>query len=458
PRLPVRAFIRSGEDGDFISRPRIVALREFAPGNVVYYEGSKFQIARTRLPAGGIQYERVSVCFNCGYFHQGDDWQRETCENCGTRITDFNGDRAKLNRVLSMDTMLTRRRERITCDEEERLKYGYNVTTHFRYNENKRKSAEVTSATGTVLLELTYGETANIWRINRGLKRNQEKGFKLNTTTGAWGDIKNEQVTDSLHTDVNLLIRETSNILVIEPRNIPHENSEAFLATLQYALVRSIQAVYKLEDNELGSERLGQGKTLLFWEAAEGGAGVLTQLLEDPTSFQAIAQMALEICHFVHPKEACNHACYECLLSYSNQFDHPLINRHLIQAWLGELSGSHLSETVEQDQRGQHYQQLLAKSDPNSEFERDVLRFMYKEELRLPDAAQAVIANCQPDFVYQSPAIAIFCDGSVHDSSDQQKQDQIDRDNLKYHSGYTVITLKYDQDWRSHLKSLAGLL
>lgn len=458
PRLPVRAFIRSGEEGDFISRPRIVALREFAPSNVVYYEGSKFQIARTRLPAGGIQYERVSVCFNCGYFHQGDDWQRETCENCGTRITDLNGDRAKLNRVLPMDTMLTRRRERITCDEEERLKYGYNVTTHFRYNETKRKSAEVISAAGTTLLELTYGETANIWRLNRGLKRNQEKGFKLNTATGAWGDIKNEQATDTLHADVNLLIRETSNILVIEPRNIPPSHSEAFLATLQYALARSIQAVYKLEDNELGSERLGQGRTLLFWEAAEGGAGVLTQLLEDPTSFQAIAQTALEICHFVHPKASCNQACYECLLSYNNQFDHPLINRHLIQAWLNDLLGSHLTETVQQDQREQHYQKLLAQSDPNSAFEREMLKFMYEEGFRLPDAAQTVIANCKPDFVYQSPAIAIFCDGSVHNSPDQQKQDQMDRDNLKYHSGYTVIALKYDQDWRSHLRSLSGLL
>jgi len=38
-----------------------------------------------------------------------------------------------------MDTMITRRRERITCDEEERLKYGYNLTTHFRYADGKKK-------------------------------------------------------------------------------------------------------------------------------------------------------------------------------------------------------------------------------------------------------------------------------------------------------------------------------
>ncbi len=195
---------------------------------------------------------------------------------------------------------------------------------------------------------------------------------------------------------------------MIEPKSIPPENSEAFLATLQYALARSIQAVYKLEDNELGSERLGQGKTLLFWEAAEGGAGVLSQLLEDPNSFQAIAQTALEICHFLTEKESCNHACYKCLLSYSNQFDHPLLNRHLIRAWLNDLSTSHLTEKVQSDEREQHYQNLLAQTDLDSDFERVVLKFIYEQGFQLPDQAQTIIAKCKPDFVYSASAAAIL--------------------------------------------------
>ncbi|WP_198013611.1 DEAD/DEAH box helicase [Crinalium epipsammum] len=136
PRLPVRAYVPSGDSGEFISRVRVVALREFAPSNVIYYEGSKFQVAKTKVPLGGIEneYQRISVCPNCGYFHDGDNFLREICENCGARIVpDSYGNPAKLNRVLKMETMMTRRRERITCDEEERLKYGYNITTHFRY-------------------------------------------------------------------------------------------------------------------------------------------------------------------------------------------------------------------------------------------------------------------------------------------------------------------------------------
>ncbi|MGL5059887.1 MAG: helicase-related protein, partial [Microcoleus sp.] len=101
PRLPVRAYVPTGESGEFISRPRSVAIREFAPSNVVYCEGNKFQIAKTKVPASGLNYQRVAVCANCGYFHEGDSFQRDTCENCGARIVpDRLGNSAKLNRIL----------------------------------------------------------------------------------------------------------------------------------------------------------------------------------------------------------------------------------------------------------------------------------------------------------------------------------------------------------------------
>ncbi|MDH6107047.1 hypothetical protein NWP22_14435 [Anabaenopsis tanganyikae CS-531] len=35
PRLPVRAYIPTNDGGEFISRLRAVALREFAPGNII---------------------------------------------------------------------------------------------------------------------------------------------------------------------------------------------------------------------------------------------------------------------------------------------------------------------------------------------------------------------------------------------------------------------------------------
>ncbi|MBW4637884.1 MAG: DEAD/DEAH box helicase [Gloeocapsa sp. UFS-A4-WI-NPMV-4B04] len=460
PRLPVRAYIPSGQGGEFISRARSVALREFAPSNIVYYEGSKFMVAKTKVPVGGIEseYKQVSVCFNCGYFHTDDT--RNTCENCGADIADRGKDRSKLTRLLPMETAIARRRERITCDEEERLKYGYNITTHFRYTSQKQQSALVETVEGTPLLRLTYGATANIWRINRGLRKNvDERGFKLDPKTGIWGDPRNEQATDNLHTEVNLMVSDTCNILVIEPLSVPAEDKEAFIVTLQYILETAIQSVYKLEANELDSERLGEGKYLLFWEAAEGGAGVLSQLLEKPEAFQKIADAALDICHIKQPKESCVQACYECLLSYQNQFDHALINRHLLKPLLDQLLVSKVVRHVEGISREEQYHQLVQQTDPNSEFERVVLGEIYQRGYKLPDAAQELIleANCKPDFLYKSNDIAIFCDGSVHDHPDKRLSDQIKRDDLRYNTSYTVLTFRYDEDWRTKLKVLSSL-
>jgi hypothetical protein len=50
-------------------------------------------------------------------------------------------------------------------------------------------------------------------------------------------------------------------------------------------------------------------------------------------------------------------------------------------------------------------------------------------------------------------AIALFCDASVHNSPDKRKQDQIERDNLRYNTGYTVLTLRHDQDWAAKFRN-----
>ncbi|MDH6100825.1 hypothetical protein NWP21_18685 [Anabaenopsis sp. FSS-46] len=98
----------------------------------------------------------------------------------------------------------------------------------------------------------------------------------------------------------------------------------------------------------------------------------------------------------------------------------------------------------------------LHHTSRHSDFERVVLEEIYQGGYKLPDTAQKFIpeADCKPDFVYEQEAIAIFCDGSVHDSPEQKRQDQIQRDNLKYNTAYQVVTLRYDQDWREKLNIL----
>jgi very-short-patch-repair endonuclease len=89
-----------------------------------------------------------------------------------------------------------------------------------------------------------------------------------------------------------------------------------------------------------------------------------------------------------------------------------------------------------------------------------VLEAIYQQGIKLPDTAQLLVkeANCKPDFVYTTKKIAVFCDGSVHDSPEQHQRDEIIRENLQYDAGYSVFTFHYRQDLNSKLMELKASL
>jgi hypothetical protein len=464
PRVPVRSYIDAGQQGTFLNRPKIVAIRELAPRNIIYYEGSRYQIRTMKIALKGIEndFRRAAICHNCGYLHEGKDYDRNLCENCnGSLSSTSQGIASKLHKILPMNTMACTKRDKITCDEEERLKYGYNVKTYYYLSPQQRQEAQLVNYQNQLLLKLTFGSAAKIWRINHGLRSSNEIGFKINKNTGYWGESNSQDTSiddNLLETNIHLMVDETSNILIIEPKHLPESNVEGFIATLQHALTTAIQNTYKLEEDELSSERLGNGRSLLFWESAEGGAGVLSQLLEDSHSFAAIARSALEICHFIDEKEDCSQACYECLLTYRNQFDHSLINRHLISEFLKEMKVSKVELKIKPDNET-NLQDLINKTDPQSELERTFLELLNQNQIPLPDAAQVYIeeANCKPDFLYARQKIAVFCDGSVHDVPEQKRKDEMIRASLIY-LGYTPFIFRYDDDYDLKLKELLTIL
>jgi hypothetical protein len=124
------------------------------------------------------------------------------------------------------------------------------------------------------------------------------------------------------------------------------EINETTVATVQYALKRGIEAVYQLEESELLAEPLPDRKRrsgVLFYEATEGGAGVLSRLVGEADAMSRIAHAALRLLHLDIPDPGqplpsidtlkdvadanCVAGCYRCVLSYYNQPDHPVIDR-----------------------------------------------------------------------------------------------------------------------------------
>jgi hypothetical protein len=97
------------------------------------------------------------------------------------------------------------------------------------------------------------------------------------------------------------------------------------MVSLEAALKNAIQVQFQLEDNELATDLLPNNDdpaVILLYESAEGGAGVLRRLLDDPEAFAQVARRAAE-----RATEDCEAACYDCLMHYGNQPDHRHLDR-----------------------------------------------------------------------------------------------------------------------------------
>lgn len=287
PRLPVRVSVPVRGSRQLIDRPRFLGLTEFGPGAQIYHEGRKHRVQHAVLPPEGIEQhlDQARLCLVCGYAHTGAALGVDLCEHCGV-LHDAETSQFP-QKLLKQPVMRARPFQRISSEEEERVRSGYLTTTHFRFGGHVRR-AEVFSE-GECLLEVVYAPAANLWRINQGWRRSDDpRGFAIDPRTGRWQSRAAEAGEADLQPDapqpitgVMPYVQDTRNLLMIRP--LADQPSEEFLYTLLYALKRAIQVEYQVEEQEIGAELIGQGgrRRLLFWEAAEGGIGVWERLALD---------------------------------------------------------------------------------------------------------------------------------------------------------------------------------
>lgn len=478
PRLPLSAFIpgRRGSrkrNDDFVQRPRFLAITEFGPRSTVYHEGARYLVNKVILPVSrdpegeGLPTERAKVCNNCGYLHQlADGDGPDVCVRCGGLLDRPLGD------LLRLQNVSTRRRDRISSDEEERQRQGYEVRTTVQFTDYDgrvaHKSGTVTAADGTELLRLDFGQAATIWRVNLGWTRRKEKGihgFVLDTERGYWA--KDDSATPDDPDDpmsgankrVVPYVEDRRNCLLVEPVAALEPEQ---MASLQAALKRAIQAEFQLEDQELAAEPLPTSdirNVILLFEAAEGGAGVLRRLLDDPQAMARVAAAALELCHYEpdgtdvrhapNTSEECELACYDCLLSYGNQRDHRMLDRTSIKDLLLALAESTTTSTggVDPDAHA-----AFLKQRADTELERRWVDLLVEQRRHLPDEPQKLLpdARCRPDFLYTQLQVAIFIDGPFHDEVDKQ-QDDAEADARLEDAGWESIRFHHAADWTAIL-------
>ncbi|MCS7239572.1 MAG: DEAD/DEAH box helicase [Thermoguttaceae bacterium] len=461
PALPVRAWVpRSPDSGEYIARPRPLAIREFAPENLVYHEGAKWQVTKFRAPAGALADRRLNrrLCRSCGGFTERD---LERCPVCDVLLDGVNSTWVPL---LELPNVVLHRQERITCNDEERIRRGYNIQVSYQFAKAAAGLRTVEADViidGKPALSLTYAPAATILYINWGWRGRPEL-FRVDLNSG---DLLSERKLEKENQArprgnrpprspqverVALCVWETQNLLLLRALDQTLRSNPKLEASLQYALKRGFEQTFQLEERELEVQRVGEGqhRALLFYEAAEGSLGVLRRLIDAPGGLAEVAQAALRICHFDEAgndlKPGCHQACYECLLSYTNQCDALLVDRRAVRDLLMSLARSRVEMRVHGLSGQEHFAQLLEQGQ--SGFERQFLEFLAARGYRLPHGAQKSIQEprCIADFFYE-PNVLVFCDGPPHDHPERARLDENIRRQLLMR-GYRVIIIRWDEE------------
>jgi Lhr-like helicase len=358
PRLPLYAFIPGeGKTGSFLQRARFLAISEFGPRSLIYHEGRAYRVIKAKLPpevrtgdGAELATRDIFICSNCGACHDGES---ERCHACNAPMAD----EKPVQRTLRIDNVEAAPVERITANDEERVRQGFDIQTVFSWPKRDGR-VQITEADfrcdDTSILKLQYANSAEISRINKGLKRRANKtvfGFYIDPRSGYWAKSEDEDPDVDVPPDVVRpvrivpIVRDHKNALLIRFSD-PAAYAPETIATVQHALMRGIEVVFQLEEGEILGEPLparDNRRAVLAYEATEGGAGVLSRLVEEPQALGKVAREALTLMHFEKVDEAiaaghatllrnrngeaCVRGCYRCLLSYFNQPDHELIDR-----------------------------------------------------------------------------------------------------------------------------------
>lgn len=353
PRLPLYAFVPGeGKTGSFLQRARFLAISEFGPRSLIYHEGRAYRVVKAKLPpearsgdGSDLATKDIYICENCGASHEGEV---ERCHACDSSMAGA----LPVQRTLRIDNVEAAPTERITANDEERVRQGFDIQTVFAW---PRQVTEAELCSGEeVLLALQYANGAEISRINKGLKRRKEQtllGFNIDPRSGYWAKAEDEDDDADTAPDVVRpvrivpIVRDRKNALLLRFKE-PEALAPKTIVTVQHALLRGIELEYQLEEGEVLGEPLparNNRRTVLVYEATEGGAGVLSRLIDDPKALARVARAALELMHFDgvdaaiasgdpnllvdKPDATCVRGCYRCLLSYFNQPDHEWIDR-----------------------------------------------------------------------------------------------------------------------------------
>ncbi len=248
-----------------MQRARFLAIAEFGPRSLIYHEGRAFRVYKAKLPpglrgddGGRLATNTLYVCDECGAAHAKDEPER--CHVCNAAM----GAVHPIRNILRIDNVETQPAERITANDEDRQRQGFDIQTVFAWP-RRDGGIDVTSAIASdddgPILRLDYASGATISRVNKGLRRRREKsilGFGIDPATGRWtggpadGGDEEQTPEGAIKQRVVPIVQDNKNAALL--RLAESSLSETAITTLQHALARGLRLVFQLEESETLTE------------------------------------------------------------------------------------------------------------------------------------------------------------------------------------------------------------
>jgi len=446
---------------DDIQRDEAQAIREFAPGNHVYYRGERHAVryARPKTRDAEPVTRHKIVCPECETILMGDDAQEAAgCPACGYS---FAGVHTNPN-TMELPDQRAYPEENITSDDEERQREGYDITQYYE----RRDPTEYALNGDGVSAHVTYESNARIVTVNSGIRGRDDdelQGFALCTECNRWltsysqidrhvddGCYANAD-EEAIRQEIELYTEgghDTITVTTPLPGHVDPDNAESFYRTLKEALYQGVLVEFDLDEQELSTFlKPSPGEhgdlTVVIHETSEGGAGALHDLTNPAKHrFNRAIQEALDVLH-VNDPDGCERACYDCLMSYYNQREHPLFDRNLVIPWLRAAQSMSL-DSIASDSDSDHFEELLDACE--SQLERNVLETVQDEGFQLPDDAQKTVYDgdepiVEADFYFEADGraqpVIVFVDGPVHEKehvrqADEEKRQRLLKMNYRY--------------------------
>jgi ATP-dependent helicase YprA (DUF1998 family) len=445
-----------------LSQDSVRALKDYAPGQLVYARGTKWLVEEVDLRRANLvnadgagALPTVNICPRCDTVN---DKTAASCLSC-------DNDALMPQLTVPMRAMRAERRQLITSDEEQRSRRPFEVTHHL----GAPKTAEtwIFERPGLVL---QWERGADLTILNRGrtpASGSAPEQFMICTSCGMsfdqaraasqtqaqkkrhdWHDKR--CTSHDLQYSVLMTERRVDCLQILpdmEGLDIRPDNLQQFLASLRAALDLGSRIVLQSGDNEVAGfdwprpdpdSDEAMLRLAVLYEQVPGGAGYLRQLAERFGEVAAALVPILDEC-------TCERSCYACLRSYANQQEAELLDRHLAASFLRVFAGA-------PDTEGNR---IAAFSDgfiglPRSPIERRLAVALIDAGAPRGHAQYAwgdrgsTDGNPRPvtiiDFAWPDQKVAVFCDGwQNHHTPERQASDKLKRDALTA-DGWTVLS------------------